>query len=218
MKIITLKIFAIVVGLSLIGCADLERKFATSDGLIDFILAVSGYEQIDAYPAERISRGEGEIITAHARKDSRGAFVFGDVGKQYGADWVTAAWSHVDVIVLDPKSRHLKSLATRFFPSTVPETQRGIRGRSSYFVRLPFLPPAGSTIVVAFHQSPDYSMRIFVRSSSGSLTDSKSKSVMNNHETAPTSTTRFSRFAGCIGIGAKTTGGNSVPNPLHVLQ
>ena len=34
----------------------------------------------------------------------------------------------------------------------------------------------------------------------------------------PTSTTRFSRFAGCVGIGAKNAGGNSVPNPLHVLQ
>ena len=99
----TFKIIAAVIALSFVGCADLERKFATSDGLIDFILAVSGYGQIDAYPAERISRGEGEIITAHARKDSRGAFVFGDVGKRYGADWVTTAWSHVDVIVLDQK-------------------------------------------------------------------------------------------------------------------
>ena len=53
--------------------------------------------------SQRNSRGEGEIITAHARKDSRGAYVFGDVRKQYGAGWVTAAWSHVDVIVLDSK-------------------------------------------------------------------------------------------------------------------
>ena len=154
MKIITLEIIAAVLGLSLVGCADLERKFATSDGLIDFIFAVSGYQQIDAYPVERISHGEGEIITAHAIKDSRGAFVFGNVGKRYGASWVTTAWSHVDVIVLDSKGRHLQSLATRFFPSTVPETQRGIRGRSSYFVRLPSVPPAGSTIIVAFHQVP----------------------------------------------------------------
>lgn len=154
MKIITLKIVAAVLGLSLVGCADLAQKFATSDGLIDFILAVSGDEQIDAYPAERISRGEGEIITAHARKDSRGAFVFGEVGKQYGAGWVTTAWSHVDVIVLDSKGRHLQSLATRFFPSTVPETLRGIKGRSSYLVRLRSVPPAGSTIIVAFHQVP----------------------------------------------------------------
>jgi hypothetical protein len=154
MKIITLKIVAAAIGLSLVGCADLARKFATADGLIDFILAESSYEQIDAYPTERISRGEGEIITAHARKDSRGTFVFGDVGKRYGAGWVTTAWSHVDVIVSDSKSRHLQSLASRFFPSTVPETQRGIRGRSSYFVRLPTVPPAGSTILVAFHQVP----------------------------------------------------------------
>jgi hypothetical protein len=154
MKTITFKIFVAVVGPSLVGCADLARKFATSDGLIDFILAVSGNEQIDAYPMERISRGEGEIITAHARKDSRGAFVFGDVGKQYGAGWGTTAWSHVDVIVLDSKNRYLQGLATRFFPSTVPATQRGIKGRSSYFVRLPSVPPAGSTIIVAFDQVP----------------------------------------------------------------
>ena len=154
MKTITLRIFTAVVGLFLVGCADLAPKFATSDGLIDFILAVSGNEQIDAYPTERISSGSGEIITAHARKDARGAYVFGEVGKQFGAGWVTAAWSHIDVIVLDPKSRHLQSLATRFFPSTVPATQRGIRGRSSYFVRLPSVPPAGSTIIVAFHQVP----------------------------------------------------------------
>ena len=154
MKTITLRIFTAVVGLLLVGCADLAGKFATSDGLIDFILAVSGNEQIDAYPTERISRGEGEIITAHARKDARGAYVFGEVGKQFGAGWVTTAWSHVDVIVLDSKNLYLQGLATRFFPSTVPATQRGIKGRSSYFVRLPSVPPAGSTIIVAFDQVP----------------------------------------------------------------
>ena len=133
MKRSTFKIIAAVVGCLLVGCADLARKFATSDGLIDFILAISGYEQIDAYPTERVSQGEGEIITAHARKDSRGAFVFGELGHEYGAGWVSTAWSHVDVIVLDSKGRHLQSLATRFFPSTVPETLRGIRGRSSSY-------------------------------------------------------------------------------------
>jgi hypothetical protein len=56
MKRSTFKIIAAVVGLLLIGCADLARKFATSDGLIDFILAISGYEQIDAYPTERVRR------------------------------------------------------------------------------------------------------------------------------------------------------------------
>jgi hypothetical protein len=154
MKTITPKLIAAVVGLSLVGCADLARKLGTSDGLIDFILALGGHEQIDANPVKRISSGSGEIITAHARKDARGAYVFGEVGKQFGAGWVTTAWSHVDVIVLDSKSRHLQSIATRFFPSTVPETQHGIRGRSSYFVRLPSVPPAGYTIVVTFHEVP----------------------------------------------------------------
>jgi hypothetical protein len=164
MKIITVKMIAAVVGLLLVGCVDLARKFARFDGLIDFMLAVSGYEQIDAYPVERISQGEGEILTAHARKDSRGAFVFGDVGKRYGAGWVTTAWSHVDVVVLDPKGEHLQNLSARFFPSTVPETQRGIRGRSSYFVRLPSVPPVGATIIVRFHEVPIFQCGYFARS------------------------------------------------------
>ena len=53
-----------------------------------------------------------------------------------------------------PKSRHLQSLATRFFPSTVPETQRGIRGRSSYFVRLPFLPLPVQRLLSRFTRVP----------------------------------------------------------------
>jgi hypothetical protein len=163
----TFKIIAAAVSLSLVGCADFTRKLARSDGLIDFLMVLSGHEQIDAYPVERISSGGGEIITAHAQKDSHDAFVFGYVGKQSGAGWVTTAWSHVDIVVLDSKGQHLQSIVNSYFPSTVPETQRGIRGRSSYFVRLPSVPPAGSTIIVAFHQVPIFHCGY----SSGSLSD-----------------------------------------------
>ena len=62
-----------------------------SDGHIEFMMALSGHEQIDAYPVKRISREGGEIISAHARKDSRGVFVFGYVGNRYGANSVTTA-------------------------------------------------------------------------------------------------------------------------------
>ncbi len=113
--------------------------------------ALSGHEPIDAYPVERISGGGGDVKTAHVRKDSRGAFVFGNVAKQFGAGRVSTAWSHVDVVVLDSKGQCFERIATSFFPSKVPDTYRGIRGHSSYFVRLASLPPAGSTIIVAFH-------------------------------------------------------------------
>ena len=150
----TFKIIAAVVGLSLVGCADFARQFAMSDGLIDFMMDLSGHEQIDAYPVKRICRDGGEIISAHARKDSRGVFVFGYVGNRYGANSVTTAWSHIDIVILDSEGRQLQSIATIFFPSTVPETHRGIRGRSSYFVRLSSMPPAGSTIIVEFDPVP----------------------------------------------------------------
>jgi hypothetical protein len=152
MKRSTFKIIAAVVGLLLIGCADLARKFATSDGLIDFILAISGYEQIDAYPTERVRR-ERAKSSPLMRERIRAVHLFSVTWANSSAPgWVSTAWPHVDVVVLDSKSRHLQSIATRFFPSTVPNTQRGIRGRSSYFVRLPSMPPPGSTILVAFHE------------------------------------------------------------------
>lgn len=149
------KTLLVVAGLSLSGCADFGRKFAHSDGLIDFAMALSGHEQIDAYPVERISsNGLGKIVTAHARRDARGVFVSGYVEKGFSPGWVTAAWSHIDVVVLDANGQSLEGVATTFSPSEIPASLRGIRGRSSYFARLPFVPPPGSTIKVAFHNIP----------------------------------------------------------------
>lgn len=153
MKNMILAIMAAFVGLSLTGCATADSKLAQSDGLGEFAMALAGRGQTDIYPVERISGGSGKIATGHARKDAHGVFVTGYVEK-LGPGWVTAAWSHVDVVVLDSKGRPSQKATTKFFPSTVPNTQRGITGRSRYFVRLPSTPPAGSTVQVAFHQTP----------------------------------------------------------------
>jgi hypothetical protein len=118
-------------------------------------MALNGHEQIDAYPIERLStNGSGRIATAHAGKDAHGVFVSGRVEKGFSLGWVTTAWSHIDVIILDSKGRVTQGIATNFFPSNIPASQRGITGRSSYSVRLPSVPPGGSTIRVGFHHVP----------------------------------------------------------------
>lgn len=151
----TFKTIALIISLSLCGCADLGRKLTHSDGLIDFAMALSGHEQLNAYPVERVStNGAGRLATPHARKDAHGIFVSGRVEKGFSPGWVTTAWSHIDVVVLDSKGRVTQGIATTFFPSEIPASQRGITGRSSYSVRLPSMPQTGSTITVAFHHVP----------------------------------------------------------------
>lgn len=153
MKTTLLAIIAACGGLLFTGCAQADTGLAPTDGLGEFALALAGREPRDLYPVERISGGSGKIATGHARKDVRGVLVSGYVEK-LGPGEVTAAWSHVDVVVLDSKGRPSQRVATRFFPTEVPSTQRGITGRSGYSVILPSLPPVGSTVQVAFHQTP----------------------------------------------------------------
>lgn len=139
--------------MSLGGCAEFRRQLSASDDLIDVLGALNGHDQTNAYPVELVSQGSGRIATGHARKDAGGVLVSGYVEKR-GPGFVSAAWSHVDVVVRNPQRRVLVAFATRFFPSDIPNTQRGIKGRSRYVVRLPFEPPVGSTIKMAFHDVP----------------------------------------------------------------
>jgi hypothetical protein len=153
MKTTLLSIMTTLVGISLCGCASLDHKVAQPKGIGELIMPPGGREQTDLYPVERISNGSGRIATGHVRKDARGVYVAGYVEKM-GPGFVTAAWSHIDVVVLDPKGSPTQKVTTKFFPSDIPTTQRGITGRSRYFVRLPSTPPTGSTVQVAFHKTP----------------------------------------------------------------
>ena len=132
------------------GCADLRQKAMHSDGFMGFVTALSGHEQIESYSLERISRGDGIIASVHMRKAAKGVFVFGDVEKGFDSRSVSAAWSHVDVVVLDSNGGVRCRLFTSFSPAIVPNTLRGVTGRSQYIVRLPFVPPEGSRIQVIF--------------------------------------------------------------------
>ncbi len=139
--------------LLLCGCTNFMRKLSQSDSALDFAMALSGREHTEAFPVQLQSRGAGRIATGHVHKDAKGLLIFGTVEKR-GPGWVSAAWSHVDVVVVDGSGRVLSARSTKFSPSWVPSTQRGIVGRSRYFVGLSSIPPLGSFIQVTFHQQP----------------------------------------------------------------
>jgi hypothetical protein len=157
MKITTFGMIVAFTGLSFCGCAEFGRKLAASDGLIDFVIALSGPEQIDAYPVERISNQSGMTGTVHAGKDAQGVFVYGHV-TEVRPKAVRTAWSHiVVVVVLNSKGQSSQRIATRL--SELSTRPRSIARHFRFFVRLPFVPPAGSMINVAFHKTSQKNWR-----------------------------------------------------------
>lgn len=144
----------VVAAVLLSGCADLGKKLVQSESPFDFALAVAGHEHTEAFSVEKKPGGNGVITSAHAHRDSKGAFVYGRIEKGFAPGWVSSAWAHVDVEVVDSGGRRIEAVTTSFSPSTVPHTHRGVVGRSSYFVRLQTIPPVGSKVLVAFHSIP----------------------------------------------------------------
>lgn len=135
------------------GCANVGRVAQRSDGLLDFVAALAGRPRRDVVPVERLSGRAGEIVTAHAESVRPGRTrVSGTVRNGFGYSDTTHA--HVDVKVLAPGTRMLiAALATDYSPRPVPHDHRGQPRRATFSARLPFVPAAGSTIQVAFHQS-----------------------------------------------------------------
>ncbi len=133
------------------GCANLGRETQRSDGLLDFVVALAGHPRQDVVPVERFSGRAGEIVSAHAEADQRGGtYVSGTLHKGFGYSGVQDA--HVDVKVLGRDRLLIAALATDFLPRPIPTDYHGITGRAWFSVRLPFVPTAGSTIQVIYHQ------------------------------------------------------------------
>jgi hypothetical protein len=138
--------------IALSGCAN-WKQVAHADGPLDLAMALVGKAKPDVAPIERISHGGGAIATARAVAYDGGVLVRGSVRKaSFG--WGTTSYSHVDVVVLDAKRRVLGGIATKYFPSEIPNTSRGEEGRSRFSVRLSRALPPGATIQVVFHNSP----------------------------------------------------------------
>ena len=142
-----------VSALCLSGCESLKRA-DRADGILDFVMILAGTARPDVAPIEKATTGDGEIVTARAVAERGRVLVRGSVRKQIGAGWVSGAYAHVDVLVVNPQRRVAEAHATHFSPSDIPNNQRGQEGRSHYSVFLTALPAAESIIRVVFHNIP----------------------------------------------------------------
>lgn len=125
----------------------LAQRAQRADGLLGFIFDSPGP---DVVPVERVSKGGGLIVTAHATPADGGLRVGGIVRKAPIVQSVPG--SHVDVFVLNARGQISSAVATDYFPRPLahPSSRYG-PGNSHYGVRLPAIPPAGSTVRVVFH-------------------------------------------------------------------
>lgn len=139
--------------LCLSGCESLKQANRAA-GILDFVMILAGSARPDIAPIEKATTGDGEIVTARAVVERGRVSVRGSVRKKFGAGWVSGAYSHVDVLVLNPKRRVAEAQTTYFFPSDIPNNLRGEEGRSSYYAALKALPAPGSVIRVVFHNIP----------------------------------------------------------------
>lgn len=71
---------ATTAGVAIVALTGLGRfgpKMVESEDVVDLDAAMSNRVQVGAYPAERVSSGAGEIVSAYVRKDARGVLVSG---------------------------------------------------------------------------------------------------------------------------------------------
>ena len=125
----------LLAGIGFMGCA-LDR----------LNLAESGIVQIERMPSSNKS-----ILGVKAFADNDQLVINGRV-KRHSASFVDGG-GHIDIAVVGPEGAILEQLSTRYVPRIIPRWKmRGMRG--SYFeVRLPDVPPAGSTVRIAYHKN-----------------------------------------------------------------
>ena len=129
-------------------------------------MLAAGRAQPNVAPIEKGTTGAGEIATARAVAAGGGVLVRGSVKKRAGAGWVSAAYSHVDIIVLNAKREITQTQTTTFSPPDVPATMRGIEGRSHYSAIIQ-RPERDSVIRIVFHNVPRRECRFYQAASLG---------------------------------------------------
>lgn len=144
----------LVVGLTFVfvGCASLKRA-DQADGPLDAVMLLAGTAKTNVAAIEKISHVSGEIGAVRAVADNGAVSVRGWVHK-IGFGPVNTANSHIDVIVLDSRGRVAWGIATTYFPSEIPNTIRGVPGRSHFSVHLPRPLPPGATLRIVFENGP----------------------------------------------------------------
>jgi hypothetical protein len=81
--------------------------------------------------------------------------VRGSVRKKFGAGWVSEAYSHIDVLLLDSHRRVIETKLAHFSPEDIPNNLRGHEGRSRFYATLRAIPEPRSLIRIVFHNVPE---------------------------------------------------------------
>ena len=133
-KILLVLIF-LLAGIGFTGCASNRSN-----------LAESGIFHI-----ERMPSGNMSILGVQAFADNDQLVINGRV-KRHSATFVDGG-GHIDIAVFGPEGEILEQVSTDYVPRIIPRWKmRGMRG--SYFeIRLPDIPPAGSTVRIAYHRN-----------------------------------------------------------------
>ena len=166
------------IGFLLAGCASLKRT-DYADGPFDALMLLAGTARPNAMAIERISHGNGAIVSVRAVADNGTVSVRGSVRKT-GIGRVASSNSHVDVIVLDSGGRVALGIASTYFPAEIPNTVHGIEGRSRFSVRIPLPLPQGATIRVVFDSGPVFQSQ-FYHGTSASVFAAGLAATSHNH-------------------------------------
>ena len=100
---------------------------------------------------ERIPSGNRSILGVQAFAENDQLVINGRV-KRHSSSFVDGE-GHIDIAVVGPEGDILEQVSTQYVPRIIPTRKmRGVRG--SYFgVSLPDVPPAGSTVRIAYHRT-----------------------------------------------------------------
>ena len=137
MKIIKVLPILIILlaGIGFMGCAS-DRSNLTESGIVYI---------------ERMPSSNKSILGVQAFADNDQLVINGRV-KRHSASFVDGG-GHIDIAVVGPEGDIIEQVSTKYVPRIIPRRKmRGMRG--SYFeVRLPDVPPAGSTVRIAYHRT-----------------------------------------------------------------
>ena len=125
----------LLAGIGFMGCASDRSN-----------LAESGIVYIERMPSSNKS-----ILGVQAFADNDQLVINGRV-KRHSASFVDGG-GHIDIAVVGPEGDIIEQVSTKYVPRIIPRRKmRGMRG--SYFeVRLPDVPPSGSTVRIAYHRT-----------------------------------------------------------------
>jgi hypothetical protein len=99
------------------------------------------------YKLEPISSGGYYISNVHVNKVDDGLEITGKVKRR---SYFGVGDGHVDIAIVSPEGEVFEKLSTFYVPRTIPMRRRH-RSGAHFTLRLPVLPPNGSTVIIAHH-------------------------------------------------------------------